>query len=231
MNKSLKSSVTSQSSSTNSLLLSIFTNTYTLLLLAIVIKYLPVISVPFDWLESYFHEISHGLAALVSGGQIVQIQLFPNGAGLCTTRGGNPFLISVSGYLGATVWALLIFWSAGAHHRIAKLFNYLILLTLLISMIFWVSDLLTWGICLLLIALFSFSAKIRHLKLLKAVLQLIALSVVLNAIRSPLYLFGYGDVGDANALANLTLMPEFIWIFAWTAVGLYALYQMLRIKS
>ena len=58
---------------------------------------IPIISIPFKWLDSYFHEISHGIAALVTGGEIIRIQLFTNGAGLCTTRGGSAFFISFFG--------------------------------------------------------------------------------------------------------------------------------------
>ena len=48
-----------------------------LLLAAIIIHQIPIISVPFKWLESYFHEISHGLAAVATGGRIVRIELLP----------------------------------------------------------------------------------------------------------------------------------------------------------
>ena len=37
---------------------------FILLIAAIIIKQLPLISIPFNWLESYFHEISHGIAAI-----------------------------------------------------------------------------------------------------------------------------------------------------------------------
>ncbi len=62
-----------------------------LLIVAVVVSRLPIISIPFNWLESYFHELSHGLAAIVSGGSIIKIELFTNGAGLCTTLGGIVF--------------------------------------------------------------------------------------------------------------------------------------------
>ena len=39
---------------------------FILLFVAIFLKQLPLITIPFNWLESYFHEISHGLAALLT---------------------------------------------------------------------------------------------------------------------------------------------------------------------
>ena len=45
------------------------------------------------------HEVSHGLAALLTGGRIVAIELSPREGGLCTTAGGWPFVISSAGYI------------------------------------------------------------------------------------------------------------------------------------
>ena len=94
---------------------------------AIILLQIPIISVPFKWLESYFHEISHGLSALLSGGSIVKIELFPNGAGLCTTRGGSVLLISFMGYAGAILWGSLIYSIASINKKVAKNFSALII--------------------------------------------------------------------------------------------------------
>ena len=134
-----------------------------LLLAAIVIHQLPFVSIPFKWLESYFHEISHGLAALLTGGEIVQIQLFPNGAGLCTTRGGMAFLISFMGYAGATFWGLLIYSLASVHHKMAQLFSALLVMLIICSVVFWVRDLLTLIIVMSLLVLFSLHFKLKKL--------------------------------------------------------------------
>ena len=52
---------------------------YFLLVAAIIIRQIPIVSIPLNWLETYFHEITHGIAALLTGGEIIRIQLFPNG--------------------------------------------------------------------------------------------------------------------------------------------------------
>ncbi|QBY03065.1 M50 family peptidase [Thalassotalea sp. HSM 43] len=216
------------SNNTSSTSVRLFTNVYLLLLLAIVIKYLPIVSIPFEWLESYFHEISHGIAALLSGGHIVQIQLFANGAGLCTTRGGSPMFIAFAGYFGAAIWAMVIFSLANVHDKISRVLSYLLVALLVASMIFWVRDFLTLFICLILVGVFALSIKIQHLGILKGVLQLIALSVVLSAIKSPLYLMDNRAIGDASALQQMTMLPEVVWILFWCGFGLFALYRMLR---
>lgn len=53
------------------------------------------------------HEVSHGLAAVLTGGRIVSIELSPAEGGLCTTAGGWPFVISSAGYLGSALFGAL----------------------------------------------------------------------------------------------------------------------------
>ena len=106
---------------------------YLLLIIAVFVRQLPFVSIPLNWLESYFHEISHGIAALVTGGSIVKIELFTNGAGLCTTQGGFTFLISFLGYAGATFWGWTIYRVASAHQRAAAQIFSGVMLLLLVS--------------------------------------------------------------------------------------------------
>ena len=81
-------------------------------LAAFLIDYLPLINLPFLWSETFFHEISHGLAAIMSGGEIYRITLNFNGSGTCETLGGVGFLVSFSGYAGSALWGLMIYHTA-----------------------------------------------------------------------------------------------------------------------
>ena len=47
------------------------------------------------------HEISHGVAAVLTGGSVVEIQIDHRIGGLALTRGGWPFVVVSSGYLGS----------------------------------------------------------------------------------------------------------------------------------
>lgn len=60
------------------------------------------------------HEISHGLAALATGGTIEQIVLDPHQGGACYCPGGNAFLTLSAGYLGSLLWGLLLLSAASA---------------------------------------------------------------------------------------------------------------------
>jgi len=204
---------------------------YFLLIAAIFVRQLPFISIPFNWLESYFHEISHGIAALVTGGNIVRIQLFANGAGLCTTQGGMAFVISFFGYAGATFWGWAIYQVASAHQRAAQVFSGIMLLLLASSLIFWVKDLLTIIILLVLAMMFVLTIKTGRLKILQLLMQFFGLSILLNSLFSPTYLLDGRDLGDGAALAAITFMPEFIWVIIWFVLALAALYSLAKAKT
>ncbi|WP_405054124.1 M50 family metallopeptidase [Thalassotalea nanhaiensis] len=198
------------------------------MVVAFVLKETPYIGIPFNWLESYFHELSHGLAALVTGGRILQIELFPNGAGLCTTQGGIAFIIAFSGYAGAVGWGVLIYRIAEFKSSISRYFSLFIVFVLALSCILWVRDLLTLVIILILIATFALSIKISHFNFLPVILKLFAIMVLLNSLSSPLYLLDGRGIGDGSALAEITFIPEIVWILIWSAIGIYSIFRLAK---
>lgn len=67
----------------------------------------------------FLHEISHGLAAVLTGGRIVRIDISPNEGGVCWTAGGIGFVVLNAGYLGSLLLgaSLLV---ASTRPRIAR---------------------------------------------------------------------------------------------------------------
>jgi len=201
---------------------------FILLFSAILIKQLPLVSIPFNWLESYFHEVSHGIAAILTGGNVLRIQLFANGAGLCTTQGGIGFIITFAGYAGATLWGWGIYKLASAHQKVAQVFSVLIFILLVSSIVFWGRDLLTWFILGVLAALFLLTIKLQKIHYLQRLMQLFGLLILLNSLSSPSYLLDGRHLGDGAALASMTFIPEIIWIAIWFLIALFALYSLYK---
>lgn len=199
---------------------------YLYILLAIVVNQIPWLSLPLNWLEAYFHEISHGISALLTGGEIVQIQLFTNGSGLCTTRGGSAFFISIAGYIGAVMWGMFLYKMPSFHQRMTYVVAAFMAILISLSVILWVRDLLTVIICLFLIALFVFTLKFNKYKQLQYCLQFFGIVVLLNGLQSPLYLIDGRPFGDGAALAELTFIPEIFWVLLWSIIGLAALFWL-----
>lgn len=204
---------------------------YFLLIAAIIIRQIPIVSIPLNWLESYFHEISHGITALITGGEIMRIQLFANGAGLCTTRGGGSFFISFFGYAGATFWGWLLFKLANSHQRTAQVVSGLMIILLLASLAFWARDLLTIIILSSLAVMFVFTIKMRRLYTLQLLLKFFGLSILLNSLFSPTYLFDGRDLGDGAALASMTMVPELVWVLLWCILAIVALYSLIKMNK
>ncbi|MBT0957583.1 M50 family metallopeptidase [Alphaproteobacteria bacterium KMM 3653] len=67
----------------------------------------PVV-VPLKILVVFFHELAHGLAAILTGGSIVELSLVPGQGGHALTRGGSRFLILSAGYMGSLLIGLML---------------------------------------------------------------------------------------------------------------------------
>lgn len=191
--------------------------------MALVLVRLPFISIPFQWLESFFHELSHALATVVSGGIVSHIQLFPNGAGYCFASGGWPVLIGFFGYAGAALWGYIMYTMATRQDWIK--ISYAALGALVaVTTLLWARDALTLIILLVLGALFLLPLRFSQNRLLQTLLRVMALMVMLNALTSPFALMGPEGKGDAKILSNLTWVPGWIWISLWLVCSALALY-------
>lgn len=86
---------------------------------------------PLQVLVVFFHEMSHGLAAILTGGKVLEITLAPEQGGSCLTQGGNVLLILSAGYLGSLAWggALLLLASQTKHDRFTAIGLGIILVT------------------------------------------------------------------------------------------------------
>src|SRR5690606_11745044 len=60
----------------------------------------------------FFHELSHGLAAIFTGGRIHGIELNARQGGLTYTSGGIALLITSAGYIGSMLWGGLLILGA-----------------------------------------------------------------------------------------------------------------------
>lgn len=67
----------------------------------------PVV-VPLKILVVFMHELSHGLAAVLTGGTIEQISISAQQGGYAITRGGNLFLIQSAGYVGSLLIGVIL---------------------------------------------------------------------------------------------------------------------------
>ncbi|MFZ2586642.1 MAG: M50 family metallopeptidase [Alphaproteobacteria bacterium] len=180
---------------------------------------------PFRWAETYYHELSHGLAALISGGRVHRIQLHFDGSGLCTTAGGSRVLILLAGYMGAALWGSLLYvggWAMGETGSGVILQIELALLA--VTTLLWVRDIKTLIILGIVASVYATVLLYGPSTYLPYLLQFTGIYVLMNALRAPLHLIDGQHVGDGAALANIfKVLPEIFWIVWWLVFALVCL--------
>ena len=178
----------------------------------------------------FLHEISHGLAALATGGSIRAIGLTFDEGGVCVTEGGSRFLILNAGYLGSLLWGALLLVLAARTRRSREIVGFIGAFTLVATLLyvrsaFGIAYGLATGASLLLVA---------------GKLPRTASEVLLTAIGVVSCLYAVVDVGsdvftrtipgsDASALARLTGLPALFWGLLWAAVSVAVVGLALRV--
>lgn len=64
---------------------------------------------PLKLLVVFFHESSHALITVLTGGEVLELMLDAQQGGHVISVGGNRFLTLSSGYLGSLVWGIVIY--------------------------------------------------------------------------------------------------------------------------
>lgn len=118
-----------------------------------------VVMIPLKLFVVFMHEVSHGLAAIATGGEIVTIEVNQNQGGLALTKGGSRFWTLTAGYLGSLLWGGIILLLAARTH-LDKGISVLIGIGMIVISIGFGSDVFTYlfgigfGVVLILFGIF-----------------------------------------------------------------------------
>jgi len=185
---------------------------------------------PFTILATWFHEMGHGVAAMLTGASFERLLIFPDGSGIAQSMvpanasGLTHALIAASGPLGpAIAGSLLIIASRTDKATRAALM--VVGLALIISAIIWVRTLTGWlvlpalGIAILALA-WRGTADQRQFSI-----QLLGVQACISVWEQFGYLFSAGgSIGgelhrsDTSAIADALLFPYWFWGAAISAV-------------
>ncbi len=196
---------------------------------------------PFSILATWFHEMGHGLVALLTGRGFERLEIFADGSGVATSlRPADGFgltdaLVAAGGPLGpALAGAALIVASrspAATQGALAVLGAALILSTLL-----WVRSLTGWLVLPALGAALGLLAWRGALPLQRFAIQLLGVQACISVWRQFGYLFSPGgNVGgqphrsDTGAIADALLLPWWVWGAAISAAILALLWLSFRL--
>jgi hypothetical protein len=188
-----------------------------------------VLVYPFRLFVVLLHEVSHGIAAVATGGEVVSIGLAADEGGVCVTRGGWPFVILNAGYLGSLLWGALFLLLGARRARARPVLGLVGAFTLVATLLY----VRTWfGLAYGLLAGLALLAAAARLA--PAVSE-----VLLAAIGATSCLYAVWDVltdvvlrhsgqSDAAALARMTGVPAAAWGALWIAVSVAVLASVAR---
>ena len=192
---------------------------------------------PFTILATWFHEMGHGLAAMLTGASFERLLIFPDGSGIAQSMvpanasGLTHALIAASGPLGpAIAGSLLII--ASRTDKATRAALTVVGLALIISTIIWVKTLTGWlvlpalGIAILALA-WRGTADQRQFGI-----QLLGVQACISVWEQFGYLFSAGgSIGgelhrsDTSAIADALLLPYWFWGAAISAVIVFLLWR------
>ena len=194
-------------------------------MLAVVYLWNTWIVYPLKILVVFFHELSHGLMAVITGGSIKEIRIVAAQGGVCVTAGGNRFLTLSAGYLGSLVLGGVILVLATRTRYDQTIATVIGGLMLLISLLF-VRPIISFGIFFGLLAGLAMIAAGKYLSedsndfILKVIGLTSCLYAVLD-IKSDVLDRPYLR-SDARMLAELTHLPTIFWGLLWITIAVIA---------
>lgn len=198
------------------------TNHWQLLTLTLVIALLwnTHVLLPMRILTVFLHELSHALAAIFTGGEVLNLTISPNQGGLVTARGGSPFWIASAGYLGSLLIGAVLFVLALRTHWDRAILAGFGVITLLVAAVF-VRDLFAFSFTLATGVAMLLSSRYLSLEVNDMILRTVGVS---SMIYVPLDIFD--DTirrahlrSDARILAEHVGGSTMLWGGLWLAIS------------
>ena len=192
---------------------------------------LNLISLPIEYLNALTHEMCHAITAVVTGGRVENIQVFPDGSGVTPVWGGMPQLVGSAGYIGASLIGVLILLFSRTPEG-ARTSLRLLAVSLAASLIFWVRG--EFGLVtsiLWVAALFSLAAYLPAKGAL-FVATFLGIQQCLHSLMALLTLAGVSFFterhSDALLLQQTTGLPAAFWAVSWMGFSLAVMGIALR---
>lgn len=194
--------------------------------LVVAVHYVPYAAIPFTWLSSFFHEFSHALATLLTGGSVERIASVSIDRVDALMQGGWTPLVAFAGFTGAMLLGLGVFYTARlSQFHSSRLIAGILVLICLASLVLWVRHtraivfVLGWALLL------GLSLQPWRPAVLRWLLKFSGVYVIVdNAMRAiPSFALYYHHDGDV--LARYTPVPIWGWAGMWLLLATVLLWQ------
>ncbi len=203
--------------------------------LLVLVPWFSFLNYPFRLFLTLIHELSHGLAAMLTGGRFIRFEVFPHGAGLAYTAGGWRLVIVPAGYLGVALFGAALIMLGRSYRwsrlALAVIGGAVILFSLRYGgpSIFtarFVNGLLTTFSGLFFGGFFLWVAYKATPGWIVFWLHLVAIQAGLLAFSDLATLFGLSlrffnaPANDAQSMAEITFIPAPVWAVLWAISAL-----------
>lgn len=186
-------------------------------------------------INTLIHESGHSLLALLTRGEVYEVELFGNRSGTATVKTKGKlsfFLVSIAGYILGSAFAFLMFYFISIEKYNVVIYVVasiaLLNLTFLVRNTYGIFWLITFILILLLVNFylndffqFVFTAWISAVMLFEAFYSSIELVII--ASKNP------KSSGDAASLARITDIPALLWALFFVLQSVLFIYLSVRL--
>lgn len=195
---------------------------------------------PFTILGTWFHEMGHGLTAIILGGQFVELVIFSDGSGYAKFTTdlflGNigQAIVALGGPIGPTIAGSVLIVST-KKMKFGRIVMFLLGFFMLISVIFWIRSFVGILIIALLGLIIIFISLKGSDKIQIMSLQFLGVQAIMSLYLSIDYLFSSGgNIGgssftsDTGIVAKYLLLPHWIWAILILAFSIFMIFYSIK---
>jgi len=205
-----------------------------LALVAVVVLWWTPLLFPFRIFTTSAHEVSHAIAALLTGNSVKEIQLYWNGGGVTYIFGVDTTFEAIAvysaGYLGSVIFGgSLLLLAKRADTRRKALMG--ITLGLIVVTIFYIRDIPSLLLVAIVAGLAGLVAFKGHNLIVQFSIYVLALLSCLYSLMDLFWLVTstvnpfHGGFNDAIGLERATSIPAFVWALVWGLAGAFIMFQ------
>lgn len=201
-----------------------------LLVLLSLVFWNSVVITPVKLFVVLLHELSHALAAILTGGSVERIEIDPRIGGLAVTRGGWSWVVVSSGYIGSMILGSMILITSVRSSRTRLLTAGIGVVVLLITALFVRNAFgMFFGVMFgaALIAAAKYLPRV-WLPLLVQYLGTMSCLYALVDVQEDLLTLEH-RLTDASIMAASTGIPAIVWGILWSVVSLVVFIFTIRI--
>jgi len=184
---------------------------------------------PFKLLAVMGHETGHAVASLIAGGSVEKVTLRADQSGACLSSIPDGFfaktLVYSAGYVGSAIISVLLL-ALTFRFNARRLMLGLACVWLSVMALFYARDVFTLGFCLGFATLFGVGARLLPAGIVGGLNLFLATFTALYAamdLKDDLWNGAVRSRSDAQLLADLTVVPAFVWAIGWSLLSLVIL--------